>query len=143
KYSEEIQLKVLIGGRTVLLERDGSPVTLNLPVDVIDKLITKRDKKRRVLITERLPAYVGEYAKKDTSSYGKRAGLQLMDKIIAVNGQPVEFLDQINTIAANYKNKEVSLSVLRNTDTLSLVSKVSENGLVGIALLSDEVYDSL
>src|SRR5437868_5389005 len=52
-YFEEIQSKVLIGGRKVVLDRNGVTKELDVPVDLIDKLITRKDK-RRVLISERL-----------------------------------------------------------------------------------------
>jgi regulator of sigma E protease len=141
KYFEDVQLKVLIGGRDVLLERNGKVEKLELPVDLIDKLITRKDKKR-VLITERLPAIVGEYSAKDTSN-GKKAGLQPFDKIISVNDQPVSFIDEINAVGAKNKNGVVTVKVLRSGDTLLLTNKVSEEGRLGLALLKDEQYDSL
>ncbi len=141
KYFEEIQPKVLIGGREVLLKRNGKDTVLNLPIDLIDKLITRRDK-RRILITERLPAIVGEYKEKDTA-YGKIAGLKPFDKIVAVNNEPVSFIDEINTIGSKNKNGNVALTVLRGSDTVSLTNKVNDDGRLELALLQDADYDSL
>lgn len=141
RYFEDIQPKVLIGGRQVVLERNGKNETLELPIDLIDKLITRKDK-RRILITERLPAYVGSYNKKDTA-YGKQAGLQPMDRIIAVNDQPINFIDEVNTAAAPYKNGSVSVKVLRTTDTVTLTNKVNQYGRLEISLLNDEQYEKL
>jgi regulator of sigma E protease len=141
KYFEEIQPKVLIGGRKVVLERNGEIVKLDLPIDLIDKLITSKDKKR-ILITERLPTFIGEYNKKDTA-YGKVAGLKNWDKILSVNDKPVSFIDEVNTIGANNKNGNVSVKVLRGADTLVLSNKVNEYGRLELALLNDEQYDSL
>ncbi len=141
RYFEDIQPKVLIGGRKVVLERNGSLKVLDLPVDLIDKLITRKDK-RRLLITERLPAIIGTYKEKDTA-YGKRAGLKPFDKIISVNDHPIAFIDEINAIGSQNKNGTVSLRVLRGTDTLNLTNKVDEEGRLELALLEDEQYDSL
>jgi regulator of sigma E protease len=141
KFFEDIQEKVLVGGRKVLIERNGQATTIDLPVDLIGDLVERKDK-RRQLIMMRLPAYVGEYKAKDTS-YGKQAGLKPMDRIIAVNNQPVEFLDQINAIGAGFKKGTVTTTVLRGTDTVYLTNKVNEYGRLEIMPLEEKQYDSL
>ncbi|MEO6613144.1 MAG: RIP metalloprotease RseP [Chitinophagaceae bacterium] len=141
KYFEEIQSKVLIGGRKVILDRNGVTKELDVPVDLIDKLITRKDK-RRILISERLPAFVGEYNEKDTA-YGKRAGLKPFDQIISVNEQPITYIDEVNTAAAPYKNGSVKVKVLRGKDTVNLTNQVNSDGRLEIALLKDGQYDSL
>lgn len=141
KYFEEIQPKVLIGGKKVVLERNGKTEELNLPIDLIDKLITRKDK-RRILMMERLPAIVGEYDKKDTS-YGKQAGLKPFDRIISVNDTPINFIDEVNAVGANNKNGSVTVKLLRGTDTVTLTNKVNNEGRLEIALLNADQYDSL
>ncbi|MDP4262326.1 MAG: RIP metalloprotease RseP [Bacteroidota bacterium] len=141
KYFDDIQPKVLIGGKKVVIERNGEIKELDLNIDLIDKLITRKDKKR-VLITERLPCIIGVYDDKDTA-YGKQAKLQPFDRIISVNGEPVQFLDQINDIGAQNKNGAVTLSVLRNNDTISLTNKVNSQGRLELQTLTDKQYDSL
>ena len=82
RYFEQVQAKILIGGRKVVLERNGAIQNLDLPVDLIDKLITRKDKRRRQFMIERVPSIVGAYPEKDTS-FGNKAGLREFDKIIA------------------------------------------------------------
>lgn len=142
KYFEDVQAKILIGGRNVEIERNGEVKQLELPINLIDKLITRKDKRRRTFILERLPAIIGEYAEKDTA-YGKQAGLKLFDKVIAVDDQPVQFFDQVNAVGQKHKNGEVVIKVLRGNDTLTLNNKVNKDGLLELALLSYEQYDSL
>jgi regulator of sigma E protease len=141
KNFEDIQLRVLIGGRQVVLEREGKIMELPLPIDLIDRLITRKDKKR-ILMAERLPAIVGQYRKKDTA-YGKRAGLLPFDQILAVNGEPINFIDEVNRIGANNRGGIVNLDVKRKTDTLQLSCKVNTDGRLELALLNDKQYDSL
>ena len=83
-----------------------------------------------------------KYSKKDTA-FGKQAGLMPLDRIISVQGQPVQFMDEINTIGEKNKNSVVDVEVLRGLDTLRLKNKVNEAGRLEIALLNDEQYDSL
>lgn len=141
EYFDDIQPKVLIGGETVVIERNGQLQQVSLPVDLINRLITRKDKKR-TLILQRLPAIIGEYGKKDTA-YGKRAGLLPFDRIVAVNEEPVQFFDEINAIGAKHKNGTVDLKVLRNNDTIKLSNRVNSDGRLELAFLSDEQYDSL
>lgn len=141
KNFDDVQMRVLIGGRKVVLERDGAIKELDLPVDLIDKFITRKDKKR-ILMTERLPAIVGEYNAKDTS-YGKRAGLKPFDQILSVNGTPIRFIDQVNDVGRLHKNGTVELQVKRNNDTLRIPCGVHPDGRLGIAMLDEEQYDSL
>jgi regulator of sigma E protease len=141
KYFEDLQLKILVGGRKVLLERNGELKELDLPIDLIDNLITRKDKKR-VLLTQRLPAIVGKYNEKDTA-YGKRAGLLPFDRIIAVNDHPIQFIDEVNAIGAKNRNGIVQLKVVRNNDTLDVTNKVNEDGRLELNLLTNDQYDSL
>ncbi len=141
KYFEEIQSKVLIGGRKVVLDRNGETKELDVPVDLIDKLITRKDK-RRILMTERLPAYVGKYEENDTS-YGNKAGLKELDRIVAIDSIPIRFYDEMTTVLAGQKNGRVELTVERNGQLQKLSSGVSSEGKIGIPLLEEEQYDSI
>jgi regulator of sigma E protease len=138
---DDIQLKVLIGGRKVMLERDGQVKELDIPERLLGMLVSRKDKKRTLLLP-RMPTFVGEYAKKDTA-YGKQAGLLPLDRIVSVAGQPVSFLDQINDIGAQHKNGSVPIRVVRGKDTISLTNKVNSEGRLEIMNLTYEQYDSL
>jgi regulator of sigma E protease len=141
EYFEDIQLKVLVGGRKVLVERNGKDTVLDLPVNLIGKLVTRKDK-RRQLITTRIPAIVGEYDKRDTS-FGKKAGLLPMDKIVSIDSVPIQFYDEISPVLAAHKNGTVVLVVERNGQLQRITSNVSAEGKIGIPILKDEQYDSL
>ena len=141
QYFEDIQAEILIGGENVSIERNAKDTLISLPIDLIDKLITRKDKKRTLLI-QRLPAIIGEYDSKDTA-YGKRAGLKPFDRILAVNGEPVEFFDQINAIGAQHKNGSLVVKVLRGKDTIATINKVNSDGRLELAMLKESQYDSL
>jgi regulator of sigma E protease len=142
KYFDDIQGKLLIGGRNVKIERNGEPKEINLPPNIIGKLVSRKDK-RRMLLNERLPAIIGKYDEKDTALYGKKAGLQLFDRILAVNDQPIQFIDEVNSVGAQNKNGVVSLRVLRGSDTINTRCQVTADGRLQLVMLSDEQYDSM
>lgn len=142
KNFDDIQVKVLIGGRDVLVDRNGQQVRVEIPKKMIGMLVERKDK-RRVLLFPRVPTIIGEYDAKDTSSLGKKAGLQKFDRVLTVAGQPVQFMDQINAIGVQHKNGEVPITVLRGTDTLSLTNKVTADGRLDLMRLDGKDYDSL
>lgn len=142
KNFDDIQLKVLIGGKTVVVDRNGTPTTLDIPENLIGRLVERKNK-RKTLLYPRVPSYVGEYDKDDTISLGKKAGLMKFDRIVEVDGKPIQYMDEINTAAANHKNGMVSVKLLRNGDTLALNNKVNADGKLGINLLNGKEYDSL
>ncbi|HEX2628155.1 MAG TPA: RIP metalloprotease RseP [Chitinophagaceae bacterium] len=141
EYFEQIGPRILIGGRTVLIERDGKNMELSVDKAIIGKLV-KRKVKRRSFVLPRVPSIIGVYDKDDTA-YGKQAGLQPWDRIVAVNGKPVQFIDEVNSIADSFRHKTVTVSVLRGTDTLSLTNKVTGDGRLGLSMPTSEQYDSM
>ncbi|QEC74443.1 RIP metalloprotease RseP [Mucilaginibacter ginsenosidivorax] len=69
------------------------------------------------------------------SVYGnaKKAGLQKGDSVVAVNGQPVVFFDEMQSQLAANKGKVVDLSVKRNNAILPLKAQVTADGTIGFA----------
>ena len=63
----------------------------------------------------------------------EKAGLNANDQILEVNGQEAVYSDQLRTILAEKKGKEVELTVLRDADKLKLPVKVTSDGTIGFA----------
>ncbi len=139
-YFEDIQPKLLLA-KNITIERDGQESNIAFPVNFIERLV---ESKRRtgMLLMQRIPAYIGEYAPKDTSN-GKKAGVKFMDKITAIDSVPVSFYDDMTTILAGKKNQQVNLQIDRQGSPVSLVAKVNADGRIGLPILSLDQYDSL
>ncbi len=71
---------------------------------------------------------------------GAKAGFKENDKIIAFNGKPSLYFTDFLANARDNKNKEVAVTVLRGSDTLTLNPVVSEEGRVGIGAKSQKDY---
>ena len=140
EFFEDIQPKLLLA-KNITIERDGKESKIDFPVNFIERLV---ESKRRtgMLLMQRIPAYIGEYAKKDTSN-GKKAGLQQMDRIVAIDSLPVTYYDHISPILASRKNKVVKLQIERNGTPLTLDAQVTAEGKIGLPFLSFEQFDSL
>ncbi len=139
-YFENLIPKILLGSE-VLLEREGQQQKIVLPERLIGMLVESK-RKKAVLLMQRVPAYVGKYSEKDTS-YGKVAGLQEMDRIVAVDSVPVNYYDEIVPLLNARKGGSVRLTVERKNEQVQLTSRVNNDGKIGIPLLTDEQYTEL
>ena len=139
-YFENLGAQIILGNE-ILIERDGKQQDIKLPVNLVERLIESK-RRKGLLLQMRIPTYVGKYGKKDTL-YGKIAGLQEMDKIVAIDSMPVQFYDEMATILKDHKNSRVTLSVERKGKLLQLNTKVTGEGRIGIPYLEDEQYQKL
>ena len=129
-------VKKLILGNNVSIERDGKLETVNLPVDLIGKLVEKK-RSRMPLLEPRIPVIVDEVS---DSSNAYKAGLKSGDQIIAVNSASAVFFDELKNILEKSKEQTVQVNVLRGKDTLSLPTAVTKDGTIGfypISAISD------
>ena len=133
EYFEDIMRKVLLGN-TVTIERNGQPVTINLPEDFIGQLVEKVRSKQQ-LISVRTPVYVAEVP--DTTTAYK-AGLKPGDHFAKINGQPTDFYDQLTGALNANKGKQVSVEVIRNNQPVTFSAPVSAEGKLGFLIMADE-----
>jgi regulator of sigma E protease len=115
-YFDDVSKKVLIGGKDVLVERNGVKTTINLPKDVLGQLSTKKlDKKG--LINFRMPNEIGvitdEKYKKESNAF--KAGITGGDKIIKLDSTPIKYWDEIATYTSAQKDlATVAVTVYRD-----------------------------
>lgn len=140
-YFENLGAQVILG-RNIDLVRDGKKIHIDLPERLIGMLVESK-RKKGFLLERRIPAYVGKYDKDMDTLYGKKAGLQEMDRIVAVDSVPVKFYDEIAGVANQHKNGTVKLTVERKGQMIELTSKVTGDGKIGIPFLETEQYQAL
>ena len=143
-YFEDLAANILIGSKNIEVERDGKKMTIDVPVNLIGKLVESR-RKKAFMFMERVPSYVGEYNlkyKMDTLN-GYKAGLRKMDLITSIDNTPIKFYDEISGALKDKKNSTVAVSIIRDGKPLAFEAKVDENGKMGIPFLSEEEYEAL
>jgi regulator of sigma E protease len=139
-YFENINAAVLTGEK-IELKRGGSPLTIELPVNLIEQLVENK-KRKGMMLMPRFPAIAGDFPKGDTS-LARQAGLQKGDRIVSIDSVPVQFYDEMSPLIAAHKGGEVNLVVERNGSQLSITSNVNEDGKIGIGFLSNEEYEKM
>ncbi len=120
--------------QTIQVQRDTQQVNVVIPRELISKVVKHKSPD---FISVRIPFEAADFA---PGSAAKKAGMQVDDKIIAVNGQPTLYFDEFKTIVTQHKSEKIDVNVLRGADTIALAIEVSDRGLIGVAPKSPAGY---
>ncbi|WP_017257804.1 RIP metalloprotease RseP [Pedobacter arcticus] len=118
---------VLLGNSTLTVLRNGEKKEIAIPANILN---TVSDYGIDEFVSPRIISKVGEVV---SNGNAEKAGLKTNDQILEVNGQEAVYSDQLRTLLADQKNKEVELIVLRATEKVTLPVKVTSEGTIGFA----------
>lgn len=127
----EIIREIVINSASSLkVRRDGQEITLPIDEKYISILSSHENKDKR-LFWARVPFVAGEILK---DSPAEKGGMEVEDKIIALNDTPTPFFNEFATKSNQLKNQPIAVKVLRNErDTLTLNMTTTEEGRIGVA----------
>ncbi|MFZ1451673.1 MAG: M50 family metallopeptidase, partial [Ferruginibacter sp.] len=133
---------VLVVNKDVTVERDGKETILNMPVDLIGKLVEKKKLAEGPLISPRIPVIISVL---DDSSVAYKAGLRKGDMILGIDTIQTKFYDEFTAfIKKQKKGDTISLTVKRNDEMLNITTVLINGGKIGFNPPgSHEEYDSL
>lgn len=132
EYLDNLSYAV-ITSKSAKVERNGSLVDLKFPESLIGDMITRK-KKGTMMLEPRVPAILNSFEGLDKTP-GMKAGLKEWDRILSVNGTPVDYFDQIRTVLLTSTGDSVQLLVLRGLDTMHITSSLTEDRKIGIVPL--------
>lgn len=112
--------------RTIQVMRDGEMVNVDIPGGFLSKLVKHREPN---FIGVRYPFVVGGFVE---DSPAERAGFEVGDHFIAVNGEPTPYSDLFRENIQQYKNQQVTISALRDSDTIHKLVNIPEEGIIGV-----------
>ncbi len=107
------------------VNRNDSMVDLKLPNDFLKRL-TKKSKGG--FFTPRMELFVEKIS---VGSAAEKAGLMANDKIIGVDTNNINCFDEFQPLLVAYAGKETPITIIRNEDTLKLISKIGTDGKLG------------
>lgn len=138
----DILRKILVVDKTVKIEREGKEMTLNMPVNLIGKLVEKKKLTRGPLISPRIPVMVS--ALEDTG-VAYKSGLRVGDLIVGIDSVQTKYFDEFATFMKSRKQGDtVNLMVKRNNETVNLRTTLVQGGIIGfLPPGSEQEYDSL
>jgi regulator of sigma E protease len=135
-YFEEVNKNILTA-KGMVVERNGVQKQITFRTDLVGKLV--ESKRRRRLVDLRVPVIVPKFEKDDTT-FAARSGLKEGDKIVAVDSVNINFFDEMVPLVEKKKNGTVLLTVKRNGQMVSVNSKVSGAGRIGLGMTEQKVY---
>ena len=119
-----------INGNNYTIERNGLPIKKELPVDFIDKLIT-RGKNAGMIVRPRSPFM---FAKFQENSQNSNSELKDKDIVTAINGQSLKYQDEVEVLLNENRGKEISLTVKRGEEDKTFNVLVNDNGKLGVVI---------
>ena len=109
--------------RVIQVERDGMITDVQVPEGMTSKLL-----KLEYVMEPRVPCEVGILLEKGNMI---SSGIELNDRIIGVNGTPIQFYDEFMDVTGEKPNTSFDLTILRDADTLSFQAETDEIGKFG------------
>lgn len=106
--------------------RDKETLRVEIPNNLVETLSDRKNPQR--FIDPVLPFKVGEVIPNKPAA---KAGLQKGDKIVAFNGEKLEFFHEFQALQQAHKNEEVTLTIIRNKVEKELKVKTQEDGTLG------------
>ncbi len=124
----------LLAAKQVTVVRGGDTLQINMPGDLINQLIESKQKKG--LINLRLPFMINKMAKQSPN-----AGVDLRkgDRVVAIAGQPVKYMDQVIDYLEAHPGTDVEIQIVRDGDTLTRNVHISEEGKLGVMLAAPDM----
>lgn len=117
---------ILEEAKTIQVLRGDQATEISIPKGAISQMIKR---KTPDFISYRIPFEIGDFTK---NSPARQAGLAINDKIIGINDSLLGYFDQFRAMIGRFKNREVSILVLRGSDTLQIPVMVPQEGLIGV-----------
>jgi regulator of sigma E protease len=122
-------LPAFLTAQNVTVNRAGQDITIDLPANHIGQIIDTR--KKGLLFMPRIPFIIAEI---DKQSKNKNSGLEVSDTVIAFNGHPVRYFDQVKDSLGNYKNATVQLTVHHPKKGVRVIPvQLDSMGKIGVA----------
>jgi len=109
--------------QVIQVKRDGRMLDINVPEGMTSKLL-----KVEGAISPRIPCEIASLVEDGGLV---KVGAEVGDRIIGVDGHPVNFYDEFMMLTGGTANKEFELSLLRGADTLNMVVNTDEDGKFG------------
>jgi regulator of sigma E protease len=125
-FNKIVSVIILNGAKTIEVQRNEEPVTVQVKNEIIPKLL-----KDRYIIGLRIP-YACKVIGFGKDSPARDAGMEIGDEIKTINGSTLQFYDQFTDTLAASKGKVVSLLVKRGGIEKTFSVKIKEAGVLGI-----------
>lgn len=122
---DKLSLDILLSDQVTVL-RHGKEVTFNTNDD--GKAMAFKDDNPRAFLTPRYAPVIDTIVNPKTAA----AGLKIGDQIVSVNGQKINYYDELQGLVGKNAGKAMNVEVLRSGTVQPLTLEVSKEGTLGI-----------
>lgn len=135
-FNDIAMMVILDAAKTVEVERGGELVTVNVPSDLVKKLL---DNKGAGFIELAYPCLVGGFTENSNMAL---AGAQEGDMIVSLNGAPVSSFQEFVELKGDMKSTVADIEVSRNGEIIALNVEIDEVGKLGFFIPAmSEVFE--
>ncbi|NVJ87995.1 MAG: RIP metalloprotease RseP [Flavobacteriaceae bacterium] len=117
-----------INGEKYSIERNGEVLEKEIPTNFISQLMD-RGKDAGPFLFPRYPFVIGNISE---DSPNVNSELKVKDIITGVNGEPLKYYDEAETILAKYKGQNVPVTILRGNETKEINLQITNEGKIGV-----------
>ena len=130
KFNSRILLREIIinSADHLEVERDGENVTIDIDERFVG-VLSSFENKGVTLFMPRVPFVAAKFVK---GSPAEKAGMEVEDKILSINGIETPFFNDFVAVIGDFPNKEVTLNVLRDDTEMEITVTTSENAKIGV-----------
>ncbi len=119
----------------ILVQRDSMIMNVPIPDGVLGKLVKHRNPD---FISARFPYVVEKFGE---NSPAEAAGMQVGDRLIQLNGQPMEYFNEYIHQIPKLKGEDIEIETVRGSDTLVFAFAVPETGVIGVYRVSPDKFN--
>jgi len=124
---QDVPIKILLNDdRTIEVDRNGERVSIPVSDSHVKGIIASQT---GGFITERFPFVIAGFG---DASVAEKSGLKKDDQVIAVNGEPTFFFDEVRDALTRNKGDTIRVTALRGTDTVHQAVALGNDGLLGV-----------
>lgn len=134
-YFEDLMPELLYGG-SVVIERNGTQQTIEIPANFVEKIADSG--KKGLFFFPRVPFVINQVP---DSSINAGLGLQTKDKITEIAGTSIRYFDEAKTVLKQHAGQEVSLTYERNNSSTTVTAQISPEGFLEVAPLIMDYND--
>lgn len=130
-FSDRIVVREIIinNASSITVERAGQERVIPVDEKYVD-ILSRYENKDKGLFAVRVPFVAGRVVE---DSPAEKAGLEVDDQIVALNGRPMPFFSDFYRAVGELKNQEVQVGVVRaEKDTLQLTMTTTDDGKIGV-----------
>lgn len=136
RFDDLLSSRVLFGA-TLTIDRNGQQMEIIVP----DDFYRKATSEGRLNFIGPGPIYF-DIKSITPGEAAEKAGLKPGDRIVAINGKPIDGASDLPEKLGTLKGQTVNLSVVRNKQEIEITSSVSQKGTIGVGYEAGAEVDS-